>query len=41
MRYQEGSSDILRTSVEDVIKTMAVVENAYLSSDAGGIIVNI
>jgi predicted dehydrogenase len=41
MRYKEGSSDILKTSVEDVIRTMAVVENAYLSSDAGGIIVNI
>ena len=39
MRYKEGSSNILSTSVEDVIKTMAVVESAYLSSDAGGIVV--
>ncbi|MNR56430.1 hypothetical protein D3C85_1770070 [compost metagenome] len=37
MRYKEGSSDVLYTSVEDVIKTMAVVESAYLSSDKGGI----
>jgi len=37
MRYKEGSSNILSTSVEDVIKTMAVVENAYTSSNAGGI----
>jgi hypothetical protein len=41
MRFKEGSSDILTTSVEDVIKTMAVVENAYSSSDAGGIVVNV
>ena len=39
MRYKEGSSDILPTSVEDVIKTMAVVESAYISSDAGGVVV--
>lgn len=37
MRYKEGSSDILYTSVEDVIKTMAVVESAYISSDKGGV----
>jgi predicted dehydrogenase len=37
MRYKEGSSDILHTSVEDVIKTMAVVESAYISSDKGGV----
>ena len=37
MRYREGSSDVLYTSVEDVIKTMAVVESAYLSSDRGGV----
>jgi predicted dehydrogenase len=37
MRYKEGSSDILPTSVEDVIKTMAVVESAYESSDRGGV----
>jgi predicted dehydrogenase len=41
MRFKEGSTDKLTTSVEDVIKTMAVVESAYLSSDAGGIVVNI
>lgn len=40
MRYKEGSSDILHTSVEDVIKTMAVVEAAYTSSDKGGVMVN-
>ena len=39
MRYKEGSSAILATSVEDVIKTMAVVESAYLSSDNGGVVV--
>ncbi len=39
MRYKEGSSDILYTSVEDVIKTMAVVESAYISSDKGGVVV--
>lgn len=37
MRYKEGSSDVLHTSVEDVIKTMAVVESAYISNDKGGI----
>lgn len=37
MCYKEGSSTILHTSVEDVIKTMAVVESAYLSSDRGGV----
>ncbi len=39
MRYKEGSSYILPTSVEDVIKTMAVVESAYISSDTGGVVV--
>jgi len=39
MRYKEGSSAILPTSVEDVIKTMAVVESAYISSDNGGVVV--
>jgi predicted dehydrogenase len=39
MRYKEGSSAILPTSVEDVIKTMAVVESAYVSSDNGGVVV--
>lgn len=37
MRYKEGSDDTLATSVEDVIKTMAVVEAAYISSDKGGV----
>jgi len=37
MRYKEGSDDVLPTSVEDVIKTMAVVESAYISSDKGGV----
>lgn len=39
MRYKNGESDVLPTSVEDVIKTMAVVESAYRSSDTGGVIV--
>jgi predicted dehydrogenase len=37
MRFKEGSSDLLHTSVEDVIQTMAVVESAYISSDQGGV----
>jgi len=37
MRYNEGSSEVLYTSVEDVIQTMAVVESAYQSSDTGGV----
>jgi predicted dehydrogenase len=37
MRYKEGSSNELPTSVEDVINTMAVVESAYLSNSRGGI----
>ena len=39
MRYKEGSAESLPTSVEDVIKTMAVVESAYMSSDKGGVVV--
>ena len=39
MRYKEGSSGVLPTSVEDIIKTMAVVESAYISSDNGGVVV--
>ena len=39
MRFKEGSAATLPTSVEDVIKTMAVVESAYISSDEGGIVV--
>ena len=37
MRYKEGSSTVLPTSVEDVIHTMAVVEAAYASSKQGGV----
>ncbi|WP_029985399.1 Gfo/Idh/MocA family protein [Pedobacter jeongneungensis] len=37
MRYNEGSTDVLHTSVEDVIQTMVVVESAYQSSDIGGV----
>ncbi len=37
MRYNEGSTAFLHTSVEDVIQTMAVVESAYQSSDIGGV----
>lgn len=39
MRYTNGEAGVLPTSVEDVIKTMAVVESAYLSSDNGGVVV--
>jgi len=39
MRFKEGSSDVLPTSVEDVIKTMAVVESAYISNDTGGVVI--
>lgn len=37
MRYNEGSTAILHTDVEDVIQTMAVVESAYQSIDIGGV----
>jgi len=37
MRYKEGSSTQLPTSVEDVVHTMEVVEAAYISSDKGGV----
>jgi predicted dehydrogenase len=40
MRYKNGETDVLPTSVEDVIKTMAVVESAYQSSDDGGVLVS-
>ena len=39
MRFKEGSADVLPASVEDVIKTMAVVESAYISSDTGGVVI--
>jgi predicted dehydrogenase len=37
MRYLEGSSDSLPTTVDDALKTMALVEAAHRSSDAGGV----
>ena len=40
MRYKNGESKKLPTSVEDVIKTMAVVEAAYKSSTSGGEVIN-
>jgi predicted dehydrogenase len=40
MRFKNGETDVLPTSVEDVIKTMAVVESAYQSSDDGGVLVS-
>ena len=36
MRYANGETDTLPTSVEDAILTMATVEAAYLSSERGG-----
>lgn len=36
MRYANGETDILPTSVEDAIETMATVEAAYSSSTNGG-----
>ena len=36
MRYANGESDSLPTSVEDAIHTMTTVEAAYESSAAGG-----
>ncbi len=36
-RFAEGSEKILPTHVEDVVKTMAVVEAAYESSARGGV----
>jgi len=39
MRFKEGSDKELPTSVEDVIKTMAVVESAYISNHIGGVVV--
>jgi hypothetical protein len=37
MRYMLKETDKLATDVNDVIKTMAVVESAYISSDNGGV----
>ncbi|TNJ42190.1 Gfo/Idh/MocA family oxidoreductase [Tamlana fucoidanivorans] len=37
MRYIEGSTDVLPTSVEDVVHSMAIVEAAYDSNDDGGV----
>lgn len=39
MRYKTGESNQLAASVEDVIRTMAVVESAYRSSDEGGVMI--
>jgi predicted dehydrogenase len=39
MRYLEGSSTTLSTVVDDAYQTMALVEAAYRSSDAGGVTV--
>lgn len=36
MRFANGETDVLPTSVDDAIKTMAVVEAAYTSSASGG-----
>lgn len=36
MRYAHGETDVLPTSVEDAIETMATVEAAYASSARGG-----
>ncbi|HUH46411.1 MAG TPA: Gfo/Idh/MocA family oxidoreductase [Arenibacter sp.] len=37
MHFAEGSTNLLPTSVEDVVHTMAIVEAAYESSDKGGV----
>ena len=37
LRYLEGSLIDLPTSVEDVVRTMAVVEGAYHSSNTEGV----
>lgn len=37
MRYVEGSTKELPTSVEDVVHSMAIVEAAYKSNDDGGV----
>jgi predicted dehydrogenase len=35
MRYVNGETDVVPTSVDDAFKTMAVVEAAYISSESG------
>ncbi|TXE07038.1 Gfo/Idh/MocA family oxidoreductase [Seonamhaeicola algicola] len=40
MRYVEGSSKELHTSVEDVVHSMAIVEAAYQSNNNGGVTPN-
>ncbi|AWG22640.1 oxidoreductase [Flavobacterium faecale] len=40
MRFVEGSTTELPTSVEDVVHSMAIVEAAYESNDNGGILPN-
>ncbi len=37
-RYLEGSIEVLPTSVEDVYKTMALVDAAYESAEREGIV---
>ena len=36
-RFIEGSIDVLPTSVDDVLRTMAIVDAAYESDEAGGV----
>jgi hypothetical protein len=36
-RHREGSLDRMPTDVEDVIRTMEVVEAAYVASERGGV----
>ncbi len=40
MRYVEGSTNVLPTSVEDVVHSMAIVEAAYASNNDGGVAPN-
>ncbi|MFY0628340.1 MAG: Gfo/Idh/MocA family oxidoreductase [Reichenbachiella sp.] len=40
IRFVEGEEKTLPTSIEDVARTMAVVESAYQSNDKGGIVPN-
>jgi hypothetical protein len=36
MRYADGETSQLPTRVEDALRTMAVVEGAYIDSASGG-----
>lgn len=40
MRFKEGTDKTLHTSVQDVLKTMKVVEACYLSNTQGGVKLN-